>query len=176
MGFFVSKFFWGTLLIGWGLVLIVEKLLKVSIPYGRFILAFVLIYAGIYLITKHSSHKRIVIEKNTNKAETVSESADQREYNLTFGENIIDLSSFTDYSKRIIINTIFGTTDVYLSENEAYNISVNTVFGKTMLPPDKAVNMGFGSNNYTVGDDSKENKINIEINTIFGNTSIMIKR
>ena len=173
MGFFMTKFFWGTLLIGWGVMMILEKLLKMNIPYGRFIFAFILIYAGIYIITKHTSHKKIIIEKKFNKSETVCERENVKEYNLTFGENVIDLSEQTDYSKLIKINTVFGQTDVYLSANEIYDIKVNTVLGETLMPTDKTIN--FGTNHFKIGDSEKDEKVNVEINTVFGTTNVLVK-
>ena len=173
MGLFISKFFWGTLLIVWGVIMIIDKLFKLNIPYGRFIFAFILIYAGIYLIAKTSSPKKTVIEKNAIRSETITDHSNFREYNMTFGENVIDLTTHIDYSKEVKINTVFGVTDVYLSEKETYDIKVSTVFGETSLPMDKTVN--FGSNHYVIGNDSNQNKINVEINTVFGNTKVMMK-
>ena len=170
---FLSKFFWGTLLIGWGAIMIIEKLFKLNIPYGRFVFAFILIYAGVYLLTRHSSSKKVVIEKRVFNTETVCDNNKLKEYNITFGESVIDLSANIDYTKPIRINTVFGTTEVFLADNETYEIKVNTVFGETQMPLDKTVN--FGTNHYIIGSDSNENKIKVEINTVFGNTKVVLK-
>ena len=173
MGFLASKLFWGGLLIFWGLMLVLEKLLQVNIPFMRFLIAFLLIYCGIYLLMRHNKPKKVFPHTNIFTEVVINADGTGKEYSVIFGSQVVDLSDITDYNQTISINTIFGSTVVYLSKNQTYRVSVNTVFGPTEMP-DKQSN-SFGSREFILGDKEVVNKIPIEINTIFGSTAVVFK-
>ena len=173
MNFLVSRLFWGGILICWGLVLILEKTLQINIPFTRFILAFLLIYGGVYLITRQNKVKKINFNNKFYRDSEYVFDKTNKEYNIIFGSSIIDLSKTTLTDKPIKINTIFGSSDVYISETESYEINVNTFFGETILPNKKESN--FGSTHYSIGN-NESNKISIEVNTIFGSSHIILKK
>ena len=173
MGFFLSKVFWGGFLISWGLVLIIEKIFKVNIPLGRFIIAFLLIYGGVYILTRTTKQKRVEINSNITTNSSVLNSSNGREFHSVFSSNIIDISDLST-TDPIEINSIFGSTTVYLSNEKTYLIRVNTAFGGTRLPYQNE--SWLGSSSYIIGDKTREQKINIEINTVFGSTNVMIKK
>lgn len=171
MGFLATKFFWGGLLVCWGLVLIIEKIINVNIPFMRFVFAFILIYGGVYLITRNSRSKNFNIKTNVfNTHQYSNENA--KEYNVVFGSSIIDLSAISESSELLKVNTVFGSSEIYLAEDINYDIHVNTVFGETVMPDRKGVN--FGSNNYNLGD-GDNSAIPIEINTVFGQAVVKLK-
>jgi predicted membrane protein len=171
MGFLATKLFWGGLLICWGIALIVEKVLQINIPFMRFVFAFILIYGGIYLITKNSNTRRVNVKTNVfNKI--LYHSAEGKEYNVVFGSSMIDLSDISDFSEEYKVNTVFGSSEIYLSEDLNYDIKINTVFGETSLPNNKDIN--FGSNNYSFGSEAAE-KISLELNTVFGESIVKVK-
>ncbi len=171
MGFLATKLFWGGLLICWGLVLIIERILQINIPLLRFVFAFILIYGGIYLITKNSQTKKINVKTNIFN-QSQYHSNDGKEYNIVFGSSMIDLSDIKDSSEKYQINTVFGSAEVFLSEDINYDIKINTVFGETLLPNKKELN--FGSNEFRFGTDAGD-KISLEINTVFGQTVLKLK-
>ena len=173
MGFFFTRFFWGGLLICWGLVLILEKLLRVNIPFGRFIIAFILIYTGVYLITKFNFTKKVSDKVQVCTVESVSKGKSGREYSNVFGSNVVDFSQLTDSSEGLDINTVFGKTEIILSRKMTYEITANTVFGETVLPDQS--NMPMGDSSVVLGDSDQVTKIPIEINTVFGSTIIRWK-
>jgi hypothetical protein len=175
MGFIFSKIFWGTLLIVWGAVLIIGKIFpRLDIPMGRFIIAFILIYAGVYLLTKVSTPKKCHIKTKINNVENVCSSVSGAEYNIVFGSNVIDLSNRDFTPETININTVFSTSEVYLSPTMVYDIKVNTVFGETLLPDNNSTKTR--SDIYTIGDADAEQKQSIEINTVFGTTQVIVKK
>ena len=173
MGFFISRFFWGGLLICWGIVLIVEKLYPIKIPFGRLLIAFLLIYGGIYLITKTTRQKKVDFDTKIFTSASVINSNEGNEYNVVFGQNIIDLSDY-DKAEPIKLNTVFGTSTVYLSSEKTYQIIANTAFGETKLPFQRE--SWLGSGNFIIGEKDREPKIQIEINTVFGGTNVLLKK
>jgi hypothetical protein len=175
MGFMFTKIFWGTLLIVWGAVLILGKIFpKLDIPMGRFILAFILIYAGVYILMKVNSPKKCHIKTKVSNVENVYMSVSGSDYNIIFGSNQIDLTNRDYTSESININTVFGTSEVFLSPTMVYDIRINTVFGETLLPNNSSIKTS--SESYTVGDSDAEQKQSIEINTVFGTTHVMVKQ
>ena len=131
MGFLFTKVFWGVLLVLWGLMLILSKLLNTNIPFFRFLIAFLLIYGGIYLLTRHNKPKKWFTNSGVFSEMIINNDGTGKEYNVVFGSNVVDLSNITESTQTIKINTIFGSTEVYLSKNKAYILRVNTVFGST---------------------------------------------
>ena len=172
MGFFITRIFWGGLLICWGIVLILNKFLKTPIPFGRLLIAFLLIYGGVYLLTKTTKPKKVNINTTVFSTTEVFSSDNNREYNIVFGSNIVDLSDY-DKTEALKVNTVFGSSTVILSSEKTYIIKANTAFGETILPLQKE--LWLGSGNYVIGDSGRENKIPIEINTVFGSTHVKLK-
>jgi predicted membrane protein len=172
MGFLLTKYFWGTILIGWGVCIILEKIFSLKIPYGKFLLAFLLIYAGIYLIMRTSSKVQTKVSQDETVIIDVKSSSDGRVHNTVFGSMVIDLTSHTDPTQTIKVNTVFGTAEVFLSSDLAYCISVNSVFGETTLPNTKEFMIE--SKRY-FGNQDSEIRIPVEINTVFGQTTLHIK-
>jgi len=172
MGFFFTKFFWGGLLICYGIIMILEKLFKLNIPFGRFLIAFLLIYGGVYLITRTTKQKKVNIDTRVFTTKSTFHSENNKEYSVVFGSNIIDLSDYSQLEP-IQVNTVFGTSDVLLSKEKTYIINVNAAFAETILPNQKELWLGTGK--YVIGDASRENKINIELNTVFGSSHVKFK-
>ncbi|MCL2062922.1 MAG: hypothetical protein FWG98_00925 [Candidatus Cloacimonetes bacterium] len=172
MGFFLTRFFWGGFLICWGLVLIIEKLFPIKIPFGRLIIAFLLIYGGVYLLTRTTKQKRVEVNTNIFTSSKVVNTKEGKEYNFVFGNNVIDLSDY-DKSETIEINTVFGSSTVYLSRDKTYKIRANTAFGETKLPFQRE--SWLGSCDFIIGEKDRDFKIPIEINTVFGSTNVLLK-
>jgi len=174
MGFIFSKMFLGAVLIFWGIVLILEKLLKVNIPMGRFLIAFILIYFGIYIITGRGCSKRQHVRHHRKHIYVNTHSGNPNEYNSIFGSRIVNLTNLKDTDKAIDINTVFGTTEVWLSDNYTYNITGDTVFGMTTLPSRES--SAFGTNSSVIGDPANSKIVSVKINTVFGTTDVLIKK
>src|SRR5437016_829894 len=92
MKFLFTGIFLGTLLILWGLSLIVEAIFGISIPVLRIGFALILMYAGLTLIKgMYEAHnqKTIFFSQESVKADADSS---QRSYKIVFGQGTIDLS------------------------------------------------------------------------------------
>jgi len=173
MDIFLSKFFWGGLLIFWGLGLILEKLFKLNIPFGRFIIAFILIYCGIYIITRSTvKQKKIEVNSSFFSSTTLTSSEGNRQFNVVFGSNVVDISDYT-YPEPVEINTIFGSSTVLIAKDRTYSIRANTGLGETILPFEREQYLG--SNVYIVGNKESEEKTEIVLNTVFASTHVKFK-
>jgi len=174
MSFLFSRLFWGCVLIIWGFSLILEKLIGKQIPIGRFIIAFLLVYWGIYLIIKINKPTCAKIRTNISTEKISDVMGLTSEYSVVFGNNIIDISNLQMPTKPIEVNTVFGNTDLFLSEDKSYQLSLSTVFGKVTVPKHDAVN--FGDDEIIIGDINTPEKIILVVNTVFGKTNIIIKQ
>ena len=172
MGFLFTKIFWGCFLVVWGLSVVISEIIGKKIPIGRFFLAFLLIYCGIYLITRFNKPTKTKLKTNYKTEKNYVHSQETGEYIVVFGNNIIDISGLKA-DKPLEVNTVFGSTDLYLSPDKTYILTLNTVFGNVYVPTHPAVN--FGTNEIVVGDEEAEEKIILSINTVFGKTNVIIK-
>jgi len=173
MGFLLSRIFWGGLLIFWGIILILEKVLNTRIPFTRFFFAFLLIYFGVCLILKISNPRKVVINKDF-RFENPYRSNSDYEYSVVFGSNVIDLSKTLASENPIIINSVFSSTDLYLSPKVSYKINITTVFGQTNFPHNNTM-FNISSDSIIIEGENVAEPINIEINTVFGTTNIVVQ-
>ncbi|MCL1827587.1 MAG: hypothetical protein FWG20_06035 [Candidatus Cloacimonetes bacterium] len=173
MSVLFGKLFWGCLLVLWGFVLILEKIIGKNIPFGRFFLAFLLIYLGLYLIFKVNKPNKVKIRTHINTERSATAKDPTGEYSVVFGKNVIDLANIDSTTKQFEVNTVFATTDLYLSENKTYVLKLTTFFGEVTVPKLGAVR--YNNNEMTIGDEGAEEKQLLELNTVFGKTNIMVK-
>jgi len=169
MGLFNSTF-WGAIIILLGLSIILKSIFNIDIPFFRIIVGIIIIAVGIKLITSSFAEKPKNIKIDT---ESIKEG---NEYNVIFGKSIIDLSKIdTDQRSTIIeINTIFGTTNLYIKKEQNIRIIVDVAFGYVTFPDSSGISFGnriYDNNNYN----NTENYIIIKTNTTFGTLNIHTK-
>ncbi|MDI3503199.1 MAG: hypothetical protein PWP64_135 [Candidatus Cloacimonadota bacterium] len=161
MNFFFSNIFWGTLLVLWGVSLIL-KTFNIHLPLAKIFLAVIIIMFGIkLLIGTGSSH--VSRSKASRKSDIrVNNSG---EYNMIFSSGKIDLTDLDQYAHDIEINVIFGSAKVILPAHLNYDIEPSTIFGATVLP--NKHQYGFGDSHYHRGTNPGEST-HIESSCIFG--------
>ena len=153
MKFIFTSLFFGSLLILWGLSLIIEAIFGVSIPFIKIGFAALLIYAGAILIKglyPAPTQKTIFMAREKSSSEF-------QEYKIVMGEGIIDLSSLStheDQPKRITIHVILGSCTIKLNPDVKTIIHANSVLSGVSLP-DKTV-VAFGT--YTYSSDKEHAK------------------
>ena len=87
MKFLFASLFFGTLLILWGISLIIEAIFGISLPIIKVAFAFLLIYAGILLIKGlYPSENQKTIFFGSEKINTI-----YSQYKIVLGEGVIDL-------------------------------------------------------------------------------------
>lgn len=161
--------FWGIFLMLIGLGLIIKVIFKIDIPLVKFFIGFVFIYLGIKLFvgrdfslfSNNKGENMIMFEKKT-----VADLDNGMDYNVIFGKGVIDLTKLDSEVKEVKLNTIFGTSNVIVSDSIPFKIQSTAAFaGATM--PDGNTNT-FGTMIYENFDTVNNNLLFIESNTVFG--------
>lgn len=176
MGIFFTPFFWGLLLIVWGVTVVISVLFRIDIPVGRIVVAFILIYLGIRMLTGWGGFEK---SNNTSffRNETVKINPSAQEYNVIFGRREFDLTE-TAPSKEFLpikIQTIFGSGVVKLNPTQPVKVHVNSCFADALTPEGNHINFG----NYTyVSSNFKEGQpyLAVEATVAFGSLAILSQK
>ncbi|MFW6287329.1 MAG: LiaF domain-containing protein [bacterium] len=137
----------------------------------------ILIYIGVSLLMGH----RIMFEGDDNitlfRESTYSlETIENKEINVIFGKGVIDLSQIDlDRNKNfdLEVNSIFGSTDIYISDDTPVKITGSSAFASVTMPDNG--NIVFGEINYNSNNDENIRFIKIEANAVFGSIEIIKK-
>jgi len=169
MGCLFSGVFWGILLIVLGILV----LLKVFV--FRVILALLLIYAGIKILTGGPIFKK---GKNTIMfTDAKIEAANYSEkYNILFGKGVLDFSniSLTNASIKAEINTIFAAGTIKINPALPTEIIVSSAFSGAKMPDGNVVS--FGKYTYKTSNfKPEENHLTIQANIVFAGLQIVGK-
>jgi predicted membrane protein len=183
MDFMFKGLFWGVVLILFGACLILNILFKTDIPFFRILIALLIIYFGLRILTgggfsRHnytytSRHDNTVIFGNSNSK---ASSSGRGEYNTVFGSQTIDLSDILSDSAShdIEVNSVFGEEIVFIGKDQNVSAKLSAAFGSVITPDGNQVS--FGDLNYRSPnfDDSKP-VLTIRANAVFGNVKIITK-
>jgi hypothetical protein len=167
-----SSIFWGIILILVGLSLILKVIFHVDFPFLKFFFAFFLIYLGIRvfigkdfrLFSDAGDEQTIVFSQRT-----ITRVENGKEYNVIFGNGIFDLRNLpdsTDEKTEIKLNTVFGSTELLISDSISLEIKAHTVFAGSKMPDGNTT--AFGESKYNNRGISQPLDLKIESNTVFG--------
>lgn len=172
MGFLASGIFWGSLVILFGLSIILNAVFGISIPLFRIVFALILIYFGIKTLAggalQQDKNNAVFNEKTINIS---SKNADQ--HNVIFGSANFDLSSISletgSVSKEITV--VFGYALITLPANTPVRIKATSAFGSAAVPNNNSV--VFGDTFYT-SPSYKEGMpfVDIKATVVFGSLDI----
>lgn len=174
-----SRFFWGLLLILFGVGLILERIFDLDLPLWRIFWSIVLIALGIGIILPHDRKWKDELKRNAEEGDIVFEEAriegdeSKNKYDVVFGKAVIDLTKLAKPSKnrKIEINTVFGSAIAKTNQNLPIKIKVTSAFGEATLPNGRST--AFGDSYYeTKAYDPKKPAIFIEANVVFGKLEI----
>ena len=167
-----SSIFWGIILILIGLSLILKVVFHVDFPFFKFLFAFFLIYLGIRifigkdfrLFSDAGDEQTVIFSQRT-----ITRVENGKEYNVIFGNGIFDLRNFqdsTDEKTEIKLNTIFGSSEVLVSDSVSLEIKAHTVFAGSKMPDGNTT--AFGESGYSTRGYTQKPDLRIESNTVFG--------
>lgn len=145
MKFIFTSIFLGSLLILWGLSLVIEAIFGVSLPIIKIAFALLLIYGGFLLIKgiyPSESQKTIFFSKE--QTNTLF-----HEYKIVLGEGKIDLSQLSlDYQEKVHLKiyTLLGNCILTLNPKIPTIIHANSVLAAVNFPDRTMVS--FGSYSY----------------------------
>jgi predicted membrane protein len=181
MGFIFSGLFWGIILILLGISVIINIVFHIHVPFFRIILAVILIYAGVRVLTGGNwGHGRCGSMRSADRAvfcDGVFNRSSGGEHTVVFGKDVIDAEAvFSEDPARTVIkvNTIFGHSVVLIPKTMPIVIRVSSAFSGVRLP-DGSVS-AFGTTVYKndagrAASDASAIKT-IDLNVVFGGCAI----
>lgn len=170
MDLFFGNFFWGILIILFGISLILKGF-GINIPLVRVFFAIVIIMFGIKMLAGGKSHAKHR-ERSYSKGNSMIYSSNRQEYTMVFSSGTIDLSDLPADAKDLEITVVFGSATVLLPSDLRFDINNTSVFGATILPQKNQY--GIGEGRQTLNPDSPNRKIVIESNAVFGRLEYQI--
>ncbi|MGB4640371.1 MAG: hypothetical protein WBH95_10405 [Caldicoprobacterales bacterium] len=165
----VQNYFWGILLIGIGILLILKYQFKLNISMPRIIIGVLFIAMGVSaLMGGFVVKNRSDMFFSDGKVEIVDP---EKEYNVVFGNMVIDLStiSIDELRDNIQINTIFGNTLIKINPEIPTVIKISSAFGSGNTPDGSTI--VFGDHTYRTGEGTPA--LVIEANVVFGKIDIV---
>ncbi|MFY9177173.1 MAG: hypothetical protein WBI74_05400 [Caldicoprobacterales bacterium] len=165
----VQNYFWGILLIGIGILLILKYQFKLNISMPRIIIGVLFIAMGVSaLMGGFVVKNRSDMFFSDGKVEIVDP---EKEYNVVFGNMVIDLStiSIDELRDNIQINTIFGNTLIKVNPEISTVIKISSAFGSGNTPDGSTI--VFGDHTYRTGEGTPA--LVIEANVVFGKIDIV---
>lgn len=175
MNFIFSSFFWGFIIVLFGLSILIKAIFHIRIPFFSIVFAFIFIYIGLRILFGtfgiRTSHNTIIFSDSTVKARNYD-----NHYNVVFGKGIIDLSdiSLTDQNIKVEVNTVFGEGIIKINPEIPTIISINSVFAGARLPEGSVA--ALGSSEYkTKSFDKSKSYLKIKADVVFGELKIIEK-
>ncbi len=140
MAFFLTKFFWGGVLILWGLTIVIEKLFKINIPILRIILGIVLITIGSQILWNRHTDQNTRLESGTTFSSSTDGSGSH--YQIYFDTKTIDLMNSTPVNNTLQISAMFSSVTVLVPDKNIYEFEIQNIMSETELPDHKKAPMG----------------------------------
>ncbi|MBN2016918.1 MAG: hypothetical protein JW794_02100 [Candidatus Cloacimonetes bacterium] len=173
MGFIFTSFFWGAVIILFGLSIILNAIFNIKIPVFSIIIALIFIYLGLKILFGSfgikSSKNTVVFSSSDMKSSNKNE-----EYNILFGRGSIDLTDVDLDDKKLSyeINVIFGKGDVFIDPIIPIIVKVSSVFASAHLPEGNVA--AIGNNSYVSPAYVKgEECISVNADVVFGELNII---
>lgn len=168
-----QSYFWGIFLTGVGILMIIKHQFKLDISMPRIIIGIFFLALGASMFL---SSPRVVTKSNIIFAEnTVDVTVPEKEYNIVFGNMVMDISNISKESlgDKIKINTVFGNTLIKIDPKIPTIIKVNAAFGSGSTSDGSTV--AFGDRTYKIGDTDSGQVLRIEASVVFGRLEIIEK-
>lgn len=172
MNFFFTRSFWGYLLLGFGVLIIVDYFIPIRIPYSTLLWAFLLIAFGIQLLMIPKNFQNWHFGNDYPRVKT-SFSGHKREDNILFGKSTLDFSNLSNTDKKhsFDVSVVFGQGTIQINPQDPIRIKASSVFGNITLPDGRSVS--FGDKVYeTESYQSSPTPIQMKIDVVFGEAVI----
>lgn len=146
-----GSYFWGLLLIIIGLTYLLRYLFNFYFPLGTIILAFILIYGGISIITKEPNINVSINNTKDHRKENIMFSDshidvnnEQSKYNIMFSNSTIDLRNlpFPSEKKSINIDVLFSKSLIRINPNIPAIIRIDSAFSSARFPNNTQITFG----------------------------------
>ena len=164
-----QSYFWGIFLIGIGILMIVKYQFKLNISLPRIIIGVLFLALGVSMLMGGSITRD---KSDMFFSEGTLQIVDpENEYNVVFGNMVIDLSAIPqeDLKDKIKINTVFGNALIKINPEIPTIVKINSAFGSGNTPDGSAI--VFGDHTYRIGEGTPV--LAIEANVVFGKIDIV---
>ena len=172
MNFFFKLSFWGYLLLGFGVLIILDQFVAVKIPYGTMFWAFLLIALGIQLLIMPKNFRAWHFGNDYPRVKT-NLSENKREDNILFGKSTLDYSNLSKKDKKRVldISVVFGQGTILINPQDPIQIKASSVFGNITLPDGRSVS--FGDKVYeTESYQASSAQLHMKVDVVFGEAVI----
>jgi predicted membrane protein len=173
MSFLSSAAFWGVIIVLIGLSIILREVFHINIPFVRVIFGVLLIYWGVKIISGGFGKGRWIRNNVMFSEAKMGYDGDQRDYNIVFGNGVIDLFKMDTptENKKIDVSVVFGHGNLILNDSIPMKVKMTAVFGSAEAPG-KTAN-GFGESTFTTSAYNENSPhIVVDATTVFGKTEI----
>ncbi len=173
MGFLFSSFFWGAVIILFGLSIILKAIFNIKIPVFSIIIALIFIWLGLKILFGafgvKTSKNTVVFSEGSLKVSEKNE-----DYNIVMGRGTIDLTEMgiTEDSPNVEINIVFGKAEVKIDSNKPMIMKVSSVFAGAHLPGGNVA--AIGNNTYaTPSYEKSKPHLVVKADVVFGELNII---
>lgn len=174
MKFYNTSMIFGTVLILWGLSIILKAFFNIDIPIIKPAIALLLIYIGISLIIKPklTTHCFTDMEHWDDSCTCSSQEYKEEDSNFVFGSGTLDLNKLDQNlpsPAHISLNIVFGSGQLIINPKVPTTICIKTAFGQANLPDKSAV--AFGSQVYYTHP-GQESQLHVHARVVFGSLTV----
>ena len=173
MRFLSSGIFWGFVIILFGIGILLKSVFHINIPFFKILVGIIVILFGISIIFNAINSRKTAVFGDYNFKSGFVE----KEYNIVFSKASMDVANFdfSNYNGEFIkINSVFSSTEIYLSRNFEYEIRADSVFGVVRLPNGEGVSFG-NIVRLENTENSELKRINLHVSSVFGEVKILYK-
>ena len=173
MRFLSSGIFWGFIIILFGIGILLKSVFHINIPFFKILVGIIVILFGISIIFNAINSRKTAVFGDYNFKSGFGE----KEYNIAFSKASMDVANFdfSNYNGEFIkINSVFSSTEIYLSRNFEYEIRADSTFGVVRLPNGESVSFG-NIVRLENTENSELKRINLHVSSVFGEVKILYK-
>lgn len=173
----MSGIFWGTFLILLGMLILINVIFGIKLPFIRLLIGIILIYLGITFITgltikniQKKNYATFMAKTLVNINDFNIQDQNKYEHTTIFGSSHLNLSDITptEHPREITINVVCGESEIKINPQIPTHIIVNAAFAHVEFPDNTKISFG----TYT-HQTNKESKFTINIRVVFGKIKII---
>jgi predicted membrane protein len=174
-----AGFFWGLFLVLAGVVLLARIVFNIDFPLFKVLVGLFFILIGIRILfgksfmeTLGSKENEVIFSDQSLHLTDIS----KKEYNVIFGKSDVDLTDLNreNLPARMKINTVFGSTTLYVPEDLPLIIYSDAVFSNAKLPGGNS--SVFGRTSYkSPGIEKDTPYLEIKFDVVFGSVAVLVR-
>lgn len=171
---FSSEIFWGSILIIFGLSVLIKAIFGIDLPLIRIIFGGLLIYLGFSMITSWNKYPHCAKNTRTIWFSNISSTPDviKSEYRVSFSSIRIDLRSvpLDQLPSKILIDAHCSSVVLITNSNVPTIINIDARFASTKLPNNDTV--AVGNTVYMTHEQNVKPVLEISVNLVMSNFEI----